>query len=115
MIPGMGGRGMNPAKVKKMMKQMGIDVSTIENVEQVIIKTADKNIIFNDAEITIMRAQGSDTYQIVGTPEEIEKKLVISDEDIRLVIEQTAASEEVVRKALEDANGDLAEAILSLS
>ncbi|MDK2831153.1 MAG: hypothetical protein PWQ75_905, partial [Methanolobus sp.] len=27
MFPGIGGRGMNPAKVKQMMKQMGINIT----------------------------------------------------------------------------------------
>jgi nascent polypeptide-associated complex subunit alpha len=36
MFPGMGGvggRGMNPAKMKQMMKQMGIDVKELKDVE----------------------------------------------------------------------------------
>ena len=48
MFPGMGGvggRGMNPAKMKQMMKQMGIDVKELQDVQEVIIKTADSNIV----------------------------------------------------------------------
>ncbi|NOR47041.1 MAG: nascent polypeptide-associated complex protein, partial [Methanosarcinaceae archaeon] len=37
MFPGMGGRGMNPTKLKSMMKQMGINLTEIDDVEQVII------------------------------------------------------------------------------
>ena len=51
MFPGMGGvggRGMNPAKMKQMMKQMGIDVKELKDVEEVIIKTADSNIIIEN-------------------------------------------------------------------
>ena len=46
MFPGMGGiggRGMNPAKMKQMMKQMGIDVKELKDVQEVVIKTADSN------------------------------------------------------------------------
>ncbi|MCD4704296.1 MAG: nascent polypeptide-associated complex protein, partial [Methanosarcinaceae archaeon] len=64
MIPGMGGRGMNPKKMKQMMKQMGISIDDINDVEQVIIRTPDKDIVFNDANVSIMNAQGVDTYQI---------------------------------------------------
>jgi nascent polypeptide-associated complex subunit alpha len=115
MFPGLGGRGMNPAKVKQMMKQMGINITEIEDVEQVIIRTASKDIVFNDANVSIMNAQGVDTYQIVGTPEEVARELQIPDDDVRLVAEQTGVSQDKARQALKDANGDLAEAILALS
>lgn len=115
MFPGVGGRGMNPAKMKQMMKQMGINIDEIPNVEQVIIRTSDTDIVFNDANVTIMNAQGTDTYQIVGTPEKVPRKLEIPADDIRLVVEQTGVSEEEAKKALENAKGDLAEAILAIS
>ncbi len=115
MIPGMGGRGMNPAKVKQMMKQMGINITEVNDVEQVIIRTSDKDIVFNDANVSIMNSQGVDTYQVVGTPEEVARELEIPDDDIRLVAEQTGVSEGQARDALKNANGDLAEAIMALS
>ncbi len=115
MFPGVGGRGMNPAKMKQMMKQMGISIDEIPNVEQVIIRTPDVDIVFNDANVTVMNAQGADTYQVVGTPEKVPRKLEIPDDDVKLVAEQTGVSEAEARKALEQANGDLAEAILALS
>ena len=62
MFPGVGGRGMNPAKMKQMMKQMGISIEEISNVEQVIIRTPEVDIVFNDANVTVMNARGSDTY-----------------------------------------------------
>ncbi|MGP8320064.1 MAG: nascent polypeptide-associated complex protein [Methanosarcinaceae archaeon] len=115
MFPGIGGRGMNPKKLKSMMKQMGINLTEIDDVEQVIIRTPDKDIVFNDANVSIMNAQGVDTYQVVGTPEEVARELVIPDDDVRLVAEQTGVSEDAALDALKNANGDLAEAILSLS
>ncbi|KXS42063.1 nascent polypeptide-associated complex protein [Methanolobus zinderi] len=115
MFPGIGGRGMNPAKVKQMMKQMGIDIKEVNDVEQVIIRTPDKDIVFNDANVSIMTAQGTDTYQIVGTPEEVAREVEVPDDDVRLVAEQTGVSEDEAREALKNANGDLAEAILALS
>lgn len=117
MYPGMGGGrgGMNPKKMQSMMKQLGIEMSEIDNAEQVIIKTADGNIIIDNPSISIMRAQGVDTYQINGDVRQEPKELVIPDEDVRLVCEQTGTSVEDARKALEENNGDLAEAILSLS
>lgn len=117
MFPGMsGGRGgMNPKKMQGMMKQLGIEMSEINNAEQVIIKTTDGDIIIDNPSISIMRAQGVDTYQINGDVRTAPKELVIPDEDVRLVCEQTGASEEEAKKALSEKNGDLAEAILALS
>ena len=57
MIPGM--RGMSPKKLQQMMKQMGIDVEELENVERVIIQLSDKELIFEDATVTVMTAQGT--------------------------------------------------------
>jgi nascent polypeptide-associated complex subunit alpha len=62
-----------------------------------------------------MTAQGVDTYQIVGTPEEITREVEIPEDDVRLVAEQTGVPVEKARQALKDASGDLAEAILALS
>ena len=116
MFPGMGGRGgMSPQKMKGMMKQLGIEMLEIENAQQVIIKTTDGDIIIENPSVSIMRAQGVDTYQINGDATKAPKELVIPAEDVRLVCEQTGVSEEAAKKALEEKNGDLAEAILSLS
>lgn len=120
MFPGMGGvggrGGMNPAKMKQMMKQMGgIDVKELKDVEEVVIKTADSNIVIENANVTIMTVQGSETYQIVGDVKEVPKSLEIPAEDIKLVMEQTGVSEEEARNALKNSNGDLAEAIVALS
>ncbi len=114
MFPGLG-RGINPRKMASMMKQMGIDINELENVEEVIIRTPQKDIIFKDAQVTIMDAKGMKTYQIVGTPQEIEREAKIPEEDIKLVMEQTKASESDARDALKETKGDIAAAILKLS
>ena len=93
---------MNPAKMKQMMKQMGIDVKELKDVQEVIIKTADSNIIIENANVTIMKVQGSETYQIVGDVKEVPKELEIPADDIKLVMEQTGVSEDEARKALEE-------------
>jgi nascent polypeptide-associated complex subunit alpha len=114
MIPGMG-RGMSPAKMKQMMKQMGISIESIDDVEQVIIRTPEKDIVFRDAQVTIMDARGAKTYQVVGTPEEVPREPDIPEEDVRLVSEQTGASREEAVEALKQSKGDIAEAIMKLS
>ncbi|MEM2924889.1 MAG: nascent polypeptide-associated complex protein [Methanocellales archaeon] len=114
MIPGMG-RGMNPKKLQQMMKQMGIEISEIEGVKEVIIRTIDKEIVFKDAQVTVMEARGIKTYQIIGTPVEKAIEIKIPEADIKLVMEQTGSSEEKARAALIETKGDLAEAILKLT
>ena len=111
MMPGR----INPRQMNQMMKRLGINVKEIENVEKVIIQTDKKEYIFQDAEVTIMDAQGSKTYQITGNPDIIDRKDETKKEDIRLIIEQTGKSEEEAKKALEETNGDIAEAILKLT
>ena len=115
MMPGR----MNPRQMQQMMKRLGINVREIENVEEIIIKTDTKEYIFDNAEVTVMDAQGQKTYQISGKPRIIERKEKveegIAEEDINLVAEQTGKSKEQAKKALEKTNGDIAEAILKLT
>ncbi len=132
MFPGMGGRGINPKQLQKQMRSLGIDMYDIEDVKQVIIRTGDKEIVFNDAQVTVMDAKGMKSYQIAGTPEErplsiaqqaaaagtpaVEKKQVeILEEDVTLVATQAKVNRDMARQALVDAGGDLAEAIMKLS
>ncbi|MDR2854773.1 MAG: nascent polypeptide-associated complex protein [Methanomicrobiales archaeon] len=108
--------GMNPRKMKQMMKQLGMDITPIENVEEIIVKTALGNYVFPaGTEIAKMRMQGAVTYQISGEPEFIAAPPSIPDEDIALVAEQTGTSPEAARAALIEASGDIAQAILSLN
>ena len=111
MMPGR----INPRQMNQMMKILGVNVKEIENVEKVIIQTGDKEYIFENVEVTIMDAQGQKTYQITGNPKIIDRKEEIKEEDIKLVIEQTGKSEEEAIKALEETNGDIAEAIMKLT
>lgn len=132
MFPGMGGRGINPKQLQKQMRSLGIDMYEIEDVKQVIIKTGDKEIVFNDAQVTVMDAKGAKSYQIVGTPEEKSlsiaeqaaaagkpvaeaKPVEILEEDVTLVATQAKVSRDMARQALVDAKGDLAEAIMKLA
>ncbi len=114
MFPGLG-KGLNPRKMASMMKQMGIDMSEVENVEEVVIRTSEKDIVFKDAEVTIMDARGIKTYQVVGTPHEVPREAKIPDDDVKLVIEQTKSNEADARRALEETKGDIAAAILKLT
>jgi nascent polypeptide-associated complex subunit alpha len=112
MIPG--GRGMNPKHMKAMMKKHGINIEDFDDVQEVIIKTASRTLVFKDAQVTCMEVQGQKTYQVVGTPEEVTSDSGIPKEDIELVASQAGVSEEDAKKALEECNGEPAEAIIKL-
>lgn len=111
MMPG----GINPKKMKQMMKQLGMQVEQIEDVRQIVITTGKGRYIFDEAEVTAMTMQGVKTFQIGGQPRFEEGALEIPEEDVRIVMEQTGAMEDSARKALTEAKGDLAAAILRLS
>ena len=111
MIPGR----INPRQMNQVMKRLGINVKEIENVKKVIIKTDKKEYIFDDAEVTIMDAQGQKTFQISGRPKILDLKDDINKDDIDLIIEQTGKTIEEAKKALEETNGDIAEAIIKLT
>ena len=129
---------MNPRKIKQMMKQMGIDVEELD-AERVVIETADgDDLVFDGAQVTKMDAQGQETYQIVGSPDEVADAGAggatavggddaddpalddaddgdeIPEEDVKLVAQQAGVSKEAAREALEAANGEPARAISDL-
>ncbi len=104
---------MNPKQMKKLMKQMGVDMEEID-AEEVIIRTSTEELIFKNPTVTKISAKGIETFQIVGQYEVIKKPPEISEEDVKLIMEQANVSEEEARKALEEAGGDLAEALMKL-
>ena len=103
---------MNPKQMKKMMKQMGIEMEEVDAVE-VVIKTSMEEIVFKNPTVTKISARGVETFQVVGEYEVI-KKVEISEDDVKLIMEQANVSEEEARKALEESGGDLAEALMKL-
>jgi nascent polypeptide-associated complex subunit alpha len=130
---GGGGGGMNPRKMKQMMEQMGIDFDELD-AQEVIIRTSDEDLVFTDADVTRMDAQGQQTYQVVGEPESREAgaaggaadaadadtddedagEAEIPDDDVELVAMRADVPEDDAREALEETDGDLAAAVNSL-
>ncbi|NHW89169.1 MAG: nascent polypeptide-associated complex protein [Archaeoglobi archaeon] len=104
---------MNAKQMKKMMKQMGIEMEEID-AKEVIIKTSSEEIVFKNPSVTKISAKGIETFQIMGSYEVIKLAPQISEEDVKLVMEQAKVDEETARKALIEANGDIAEAIMKL-
>lgn len=108
--------GMNPRKVQQMMKQMGVQQVDIPATE-VIIRSEGKDIIIRNPSVAKVNMMGQETYQISGEAHEQEHSTTpdISEEDVKTVMDQTGKSQEEARKAIEDAEGDLAGAIMNLT
>ena len=101
---------VDPRTMEKMMKQMGISTKTI-NPNKIVFEFDNEKWTISDPEVTQMTVQGNTIFQVVGNVE-IEKD---TSEDLKLIMEQANVDENTAREALKNANGDLAQAILSLS
>jgi len=107
MIPG----GMDPKKMQAMMRQMGIKSEDIA-ASKVIIETSTDSIIIEAPQVVQITMQGQKSFQISG---DVRTEPRISEEDVKMVMEQAGCSEADAKAALEKSGGDIAQAILSLS
>ena len=107
--------GMNPREMQKVMKRLGIKQEEID-AELVIIKTADKDLVIKNPQVSRINMMGQETFQIVGDITEVDKdgKAEINDDDMDTVVEQTNCTKEEALEALQQSKGNLAEAILKL-
>ena len=114
MMPGMG--NIDPRMMKQAMKRMGIKQDDLE-ATQVIIKLQDKQLVFDNPEVSKVDMMGNISFQIAGEfkEESLDTKIEITDDDIKTVVDQTGCSEDQAKTALDETDGDIAEAILKLS
>jgi len=115
---------MNPREQRRMMQRMGMNMDTVEDVQQVVIRTNSKDIVIDEPQVAILQMQGQKIYQVIGgevseqapsqRPTPAAAKPTFSEEDVRLVADQTGKSLEKAKEALEECQGDLAKAILLL-
>lgn len=103
----------------RMMEKMGMKMDEVPDVSEVIIRTSSKDIVIQEPSVTAINMQGQTMYQIAGgqvseARAQPAAQAGPSDADVELVAQQTGKSAEESRKALIEAGGDLAKAILSL-
>jgi nascent polypeptide-associated complex subunit alpha len=102
-----------------MMEKMGVKMDELPDVTQVIIKTPAKDIIIDTPTVTMVTVQGQAMYQIAGgevsesQPQQV-STIIPLEIDVQLVAQQTGKSLDESRKALTEAGGDLARAIIIL-
>lgn len=129
MLPG-GAR--NERQMQMMMRRLGMKTEPVDGVEEVIVRTRDKEHVFRAPEVTILTVQGVRTYQVVGdptirprtadatpsagagTPAAPPPSSGPPDEDVQLVMEQAGVERDEAIGALEAVHGEPAEAILRL-
>jgi nascent polypeptide-associated complex subunit alpha len=105
---------INERQLQRMMKQMGIKMEEIDAVEVRIIGK-EYDYIIKNPKITKVVAQGEEVLQIQGEIEKVEKeKLPFTEEDIKIVMEQTGCSREEAIDGLKKVNGEPAEAIIEI-
>jgi nascent polypeptide-associated complex subunit alpha len=108
MFPG----GVNPKQMQGMMKKMGISQEQLP-VNRIVFEMDDGNLVIEEPGVMKIKMQGQTSYQVTGEAVE-EETSSFSDEDVEMVMEKTGAEKEKVVKALEESEGDIAEAIMGL-
>jgi nascent polypeptide-associated complex subunit alpha len=108
--------GINQRQMKQAMKKLGMQQENID-AKEVIIRTGQKEIVFENPDVQKVNMGGQVTYQITGETYEksIDSTPEIDEDDIKTVMEQADVSEEKAIKAIKEAKGDLAQAIINLS
>lgn len=103
--------------MRRMLDKMGLDMTTMDNVEEVIIKTDKKELYLIKPQVIEMKGKDSTIFQIVATDIEEKQRDVPSfkEEDIILVMQQANVSREKAVQALTESKGDIAQAILGLT
>jgi len=110
---------MNPRNAKRMMQRMGMNMGEMPDVQEVIFRTSDKEIVVENAQVAVIDMGGQKIFQVTGEVSEraLESQastVTIPEEDAQLVADQTGKSIEDAKRALETSDGDLAKAILLL-
>ncbi len=111
MIPGIPA-GINPKQVEMLMRQFGIKSEDI-HAKRVVFELEGGKLVIENPTVNAINMQGQRMYQVVGEAKE-EKEEGAGEEDIKLVMEQSGAGKAKAEKALKDANGNIAEAIIKL-
>ena len=114
---------MDPKQMASLMKQMGIKTDEVSAKRVVIEKTDGSRIVVEKPQIQAIEMKGQKSFQISGKIVEEEAgeegdegggKSEPEKNDVDIIMEECNCTRNDAERALEKANGDLAEAILSL-
>ncbi|RLG18869.1 hypothetical protein DRN75_00630 [Nanoarchaeota archaeon] len=96
---------INPSQLKKLAKMLNTKEMDVKKVI-FAMRDGSRKVIDNPS-VSSVDLMGQRMYQVIG-----DLKDEVSDEDIQLVMEKSGCDEETARKALLEAKGDIARAIL---
>jgi|GEM_PF-802354 len=106
---------MNPKQMAQIMKQMGIKNEPVDALKVIVEKADGSKIVVEPAQVILVEMQGQKSLQVSGTftetsgnPEDA------APSDLDLIMDETGCTKDEAEKALDEAGGDLAEAILKL-
>ena len=100
----------DPRQMQRMMKQLGIKSDEIDATEVIIKKADGTEMTIVEPQIMLIEMQGQKSFQITGKIMDA----TFSDDDIKMVAEQTGKTEQDAKKSLEKNKGDIAKSILEL-
>jgi nascent polypeptide-associated complex subunit alpha len=104
-------------EMRRMLDKMGLDMKTMDNVEEVIIKTDTKELYLIKPQVIEMKGKDSTIFQVIASDIEEKQREVptFKEEDVMLVMQQANVSREKALQALTESKGDMAQAILNLA
>ncbi|RLJ02063.1 MAG: nascent polypeptide-associated complex protein [Candidatus Aenigmatarchaeota archaeon] len=97
---------INPKQIEKIARKMGMQMENITATE-VVIKTDGKDIVIKNPQVSKIKIQGQETFQISG---EVIEQENIREEDVQLVMQKAGVSKEEAEKLLKE-TGDIVLAI----
>jgi len=100
---------LSPKQIEKAMKKMGIKSEDLD-VKEVIFRMKDKEIVVENPHVSKIDFGGNTTFQVVG---DVKERTVFSEEDIKLIMDQTGCDRTDAENALKE-TGDIAAAILKI-
>jgi nascent polypeptide-associated complex subunit alpha len=108
---------------------MGVTTEEMKDVEEVVIRRANEEIIIENPEVTVVTMQGVKTFQIAGETKSQPKgspakagaekatpppPAAYTEEDVELVMSQAGVDRDTAVKALVETHGAPAEAIMKI-
>jgi len=106
---------INPKEMEKMMRQMGMKTVNIDANEVIIKLNSGGELVIANPSVQKIAMGGQESLQITGEIVERSAQAEISEDDVAIVAEKAGVSEKEARDALEEAKGDIAEAIMHLT
>ena len=101
---------MEPKKMQQMLKKLGMKMDNIP-AKQVIIKTDSGDITVDEPQVIKTTMKGQVVFQVSGNV----KQKTFTDEDVKLVIDQTGIdNRKKIEELLQQNNGDVAKTIMQL-